>query len=365
MPEKRGILFRQFINESNAAVFQNTFFVYVKLKICTFYKKMCSISLLKKRFDVFLHKNYNFMQLLQNFSTLINRLRSLETRKKVVLVCPNDSHTEYVINRGLKEGFVDFILVLGGTRAEFVDSLLSEYPDHVKVFETESPDEAAAFAVKLVHDGGADVLMKGTLNTDNLLRAVLNKEYGLLEKGHVMTHVTVAQIPSYEKLLVFSDAAVVPRPTEEQFKAILGYVLGVCRSLGESRPKVALIHCTEKVSEKFPHTLSYEEMKRMVREGAYGEADVDGPMDVKTACDSDSGAIKGISSPVVGHADALVFPNIESGNVFYKTITLFAEAQTAGMLCGTTAPIVVASRADSGESKFYSLALACLTDKMQ
>ena len=206
--------------------------------------------------------------------------------------------------------------------------------------------------------------MKGTLNTDNLLRAVLNKEYGLLEKGHVMTHVTVVEIPSYDKLLVFSDAAVCPRPTDEQFKAILGYVLGVCRSLGAESPKVALIHCTEKVSEKFPHTLSYESMKEMARNGEYGDCCVDGPMDVKTACDSDSGAIKGISSPVVGNADALIFPNIESGNVFYKTLTLFAKAETAGMLCGTTAPIVVASRADSGESKFNSLALACLADKV-
>lgn len=86
-------------------------------------------------------------------------------------------------------------------------------------------------------------------------------------------------------------------------------------------------------------------------------------MDVKTACDADSGAIKGIASPVVGNADALIFPNIESGNVFYKTITLFGGAETAGMLYGTTAPIVVASRADSGESKFYSLAVACISHK--
>lgn len=304
------------------------------------------------------------MQLLKNFNTLINRLQSLENRKKVVLVCPNDSHTEYVINRALEEGFADFTLVLGGTRAPFIDRFLADYPDHVTVHETATPDDAAAYAVKLVHDGGADVLMKGTLNTDNLLCAVLNKEYGLLEKGHVMTHVTVVEIPSYDKLLVFSDAAVCPRPTDEQFKAILGYVLGVCRSLGAERPKVALIHCTEKVSEKFPHTLSYESMKEMARNGEYGDCCVDGPMDVKTACDSDSGAIKGISSPVVGNADALIFPNIESGNVFYKTLTLFAKAETAGMLCGTTAPIVVASRADSGESKFNSLALACLADKV-
>lgn len=301
------------------------------------------------------------MQPLQNFATLINRLRSIDTRKKVALVCPNDSHTEYVINRALEEGIADFLLVLGGQRASFIDGLVEKYACHVEVVETATPDAAAAKAVEMVRYGRADVLMKGTINTDNLLRAVLNKEHGLLEKGRVMTHVTVAQIPSYKKLLVFSDAAVIPHPSDVQFESILEYVIGVCRNLGVQCPSVALIHCTEKVSEKFPHTLCYERMKAKAAAGGYGSACVDGPMDVKTACDFDSGAIKGICSPVVGNADALVFPNIESGNVFYKTITLFAGAQTAGMLYGTTAPIVVASRADSGESKFYSLALACLS----
>lgn len=303
------------------------------------------------------------MQSTQNFRTLISNLSSMKTRKRVALVCPNDSHTEYVINRGLEEGIADFLLVTGGTKADFVYGLVEKYPDRVSVFEAENPDAAAAMAVQIVRDGKADVLMKGTINTDNLLRAVLNKEHGLLEKGKVMTHVTVAQIPSYNKLLVFSDAAVIPRPTEEQFDAILGYVVEVCRNLGETHPKVALIHCTEKINEKFPHTISYQNLMNKAKGGAYGEVEVDGPMDVKTACDADSGAIKGIDSPVVGSADALIFPNIESGNVFYKTITLFAEAQTAGMLYGTTAPIVVASRADSGESKFYSLAVACLSHK--
>ena len=123
---------------------------------------------------------------------------------------------------------------------------------------------------------------------------------------------------------------------------------------------MALIHCTEKVNEKFPHTISYETLKQQAEENVYGPVCIGGPMDVKTACDADSGNIKGICSPVVGNADVLIFPNIESGNVFYTTITLFAKAETAGMLCGTTAPVVVASRADTNESKFYSLALACI-----
>lgn len=182
-----------------------------------------------------------------------------------------------------------------------------------------------------------------------------------MEKGSVLSHITAAEIPAYKKLLLFSDAAVIPRPTTEQFEAIIRYTTDVFRKISNGIPNVALIHCTEKTSEKFTHTISYAEIMKRAGENAYGNISVGGPMDVKTACDAESGKIKGISSPVAGNADILIFPNIEAGNVFYKTITVFGNALTAGMLCGTTAPVVVASRADSSESKFSSLILACAT----
>jgi phosphate butyryltransferase len=144
------------------------------------------------------------------------------------------------------------------------------------------------------------------------------------------------------------------------FDAMIRYDVEICRRMGIPEPRVALIHCTEKVNEKFPHTLDYVTLKERAEAGEYGNMYLDGPMDVKTACDSHSGEVKGISSPVVGHADMLIFPNIESGNTFYKAISLFGDANMAGMLLGTMAPVVVPSRADSGNSKFYSLALACV-----
>lgn len=302
------------------------------------------------------------MKTIRNFDDIISRLRSVRVRKRVAVVCPDDSHTEYVIRRSLKEDLADFLLVCAGTGSKGVEDIKSLYPDNVSVYTADTPDDAARRAVALVREGLADVLMKGTLNTDNLLRAILDKQCGLLETGRVLSHVTVAQVPSYHKLLVFSDAAVIPRPSTEQFESILRYTTDVCRRLGIDSPRVALINCTEKVNEKFPHTLSYNILKQHAEDGLYGDVAVAGPMDVKTACDAESGAIKAIVSPVVGNADVLIFPNIESGNVFYKTITLFAGAETAGMLCGTSAPVVVASRADSCESKFYSLALACTSE---
>ena len=295
------------------------------------------------------------------FKALPQRLRSMAKCVTVAVACPADAHTEEVIERSISEEFAKFILVAVEQNAAVAERLHAKYPDRTAIILATDVDDASRKAVAEVRQGRARVLMKGTVNTDNLLRAVLNKECGLLEKGHVLTHIAVAEIPGLQRLLFFTDAAVIPYPTTEQFHAQLGYIADTFRSVtGNDCPRVALTHCTEKVSEKFPLTLSYEELKKEAREGAFGSIEVDGPMDVKTACDAESGAIKGIASPVVGNADILIFPDIEAGNTFYKAITLFAKATVAGMLAGTTAPVVVTSRADTVESKFYSLATACM-----
>lgn len=300
------------------------------------------------------------MEQIKDFNDLVEKLRLEDRKPRVVVPCPDDSHTQQVLERALMENIADVTLVSGGQRSEWVERTAAVFGSRVGLYDTADADAAAALAVKLVRQGEGDVLMKGRLNTDNLLRAVLNKECGLLEPGRVLSHMTLTAIPAYHKLLLFMDAAVIPNPTLEQFEAILSYGIEACRRLGIVKPLVALINCNEKVSDKFPHTRSYEALKHEAAEGRFGSVCVDGPMDVKTACDRESAQIKGIASPVAGNADMLVFPDIQAGNTFYKTVTLFASASTAGMLCGTTKPVVVASRADTTESKFYSLALACV-----
>ena len=296
-----------------------------------------------------------------DLKTLPERLRSLGERVIVAVASPADSHTEEVIERSVSEGFADFILTVVDGKQTIAEQLATKHPQQIKIINASADDDAARKAVLEVREGRANVLMKGSLNTDNLLRAVLNKEQGILVKGSVLTHIAVAGIPGRDGLMLFSDAAVIPFPTTEQLDAVMTYITKTWRSLtGGTCPRVALTHCTEKTSEKFPITLAYQAIKQYAEEGRYGEVCVDGPMDVKTACDAESGAIKGISSPVVGNADILIFPDIEAGNTFYKTITFFANAAVSGMLDGTTAAVVVTSRADSADSKFYSLAVACM-----
>lgn len=280
--------------------------------------------------------------------------------KTVALVSPHDSHTEYVIRRALNEGIASFLLFTEKELSGDLLLLINEYAQNVRIFQCADAVDASCQAVKAVRNGEADVLMKGTVSTDVMLREVLNKQYGLLEPGAVMTHLTLAAIPALGRMLLFSDAAVLPQPTLDQFDVIVSQCADACRRIGIEQPHIALTNCAEKVNPKFEHTLSYEELKRRAAQGNYGNAVVDGPMDVKTALESESGSIKGICSPVAGKADVIVFPNIQAGNTFYKTITLFAGATVAGWLVGTMVPIVVASRADSEESKYYSLLMACV-----
>lgn len=304
-----------------------------------------------------------------DFRHLEEDIKRMGKSHTIALVCPHDQHTENVMERALQAGFARFaVTTYGQLASQRLDALIRRYGHEVEVVECDDADDACRKAVALVREGRAEILMKGLVGTDQLLHAALDKQRGILEQGRVMTHLTLAEIPAWPttqvhttpRMLLFSDAAVIPCPDIGQLDAIVGYCAEACRRLGVAVPRIALTHCNEKVNAKFPVTLHYEEIKRRAAEGRYADAIVDGPMDVKTACDAESGDIKGIHSPVAGQADAIVFPDIEAGNTFYKTVTLFAHATTAGWLAGTTVPVVLTSRADSELSKYYSLMLACL-----
>ncbi len=312
--------------------------------------------------DKFLYicENYNIMEPIRSFEQLTSHLKSLNKKPRIAVVCAKDANTEYAISRALDEGIAEFLMI--GDSADLGNfPSLRKYPHSVHVLHIDDPDEAAREAVRMVREGEADILMKGIISTDNLLHAILDKETGLLPKGQILTHLAVMQIPTYNKLLFFSDAAVIPRPTLQQRIEMIWYAIRVCRQFGIEQPRIALIHCTEKVSAKFPHSLDYVNIVELAEAGEFGDVIIDGPLDVRTACEQASGEIKGIVSPINGQADVLIFPNIESGNAFYKSVSLFARADMAGILQGPTHPVVLPSRSDSGLSKYYSMAMACLT----
>lgn len=299
------------------------------------------------------------MDPITNFKELESHFATLPVKKRIAVVCPSDDHTIEVVERCLRQNLAEFTLCLAEP-SDWAERMASKHADKVAVELTSSADDAARAAVADVRSGHSDVVMKGAINTDNLLRAVLNKEEGLLKSGNVLTHMTAAEIPAYHKMLFFSDAAVIPQPDLTQLEAMIGYDVNILRNLRISNPKVALIHFTEKTNPKFVNTTYYQQIKQLNTHGYFGHGvTIDGPMDVKTACNRHSAEIKHIASSVSGNADLLIFPDLVSANTFYKSISLFAKATMAGIICGADAPVVIPSRADSAESKFFSLALAC------
>jgi len=286
------------------------------------------------------------MNTIKNFDELLAHLKENNVKKRVAVVWPADEKTPAACAQALEAGFIEAIFV-GCEEKLRANEALKPFAASISYVDATDADDAAAKAVALVREDKADVLMKGLINTDNLLRAVLNKETGILPKGNVLTHAAVADIPSYHKLLIFTDAAVIPYPNHRNF--------------GVEEPKVALIHCTEKVNGKhFPFTEDYPVIIEMAKKGELGQCIVDGPLDAKCACSMHAMEAKGLTSPLQGDSDVLIMPDIEAGNVFYKAITLFAGASTAGLLLGAKCPAVVPSRADSAQSKFYSLAVATM-----
>lgn len=294
------------------------------------------------------------------FEHLIELLVRRGERRRLAVVNGIDNHTQRAVEMALDEGFVDVIFV-GGKDIISRNEVMVHYHNHVSYIDADSPDDAAHKAVEIVRQSKADMLMKGRINTDNLLRAVLNKEDGMLPKGNVLTQITLAQIPDYNHMVLFTDAAVIPFPTQEQRIAQVRYVVNAWHVMGVEAPRVSLIHCSEKVDERhFPYTAGYKDIIAMAQKGEFGKCIVDGPLDLSTSLSPEALQVKGISSPLEGKADALILPNIEVGNVLHKSLTLFAHARTASVLQGALTPVVLPSRGDSAEGKFLSIALAAL-----
>jgi phosphotransacetylase len=294
--------------------------------------------------------------MIKSFNELVDSLQGKE-RTKLAAACATDAHTLASIVQAVNMGFVEAFLIGSVDEIESHEGLQSEYIHFVDI---KDKGQAAEEAVRMVRAGEADALMKGLVNTDVLLKAILNKEKGILKSGNVLTHVGALEIPTYHKLLFFSDAAVIPVPTLDQRIAQIKYAIQVVKHFGIEQPKISLLHASEKPNAKIPYTQDYLKILEIYREGEFGDAIIDGPLDISLSIDPESIEIKGVKTPINGDADVLIFPNIESANCFYKSMTHFAGATMAGILQGTEKPVILMSRSESAESKFYSIAMACL-----
>jgi phosphotransacetylase len=284
-------------------------------------------------------------------------------KKRLVAAYAIDAHTIEAVNAAVDLGIIEGILV--GTKSEIEKVCKAEGIDVNKFQIVDESDEMKATmkAVSLINEGKADFIMKGLVSTDKYMRAILNKEQGLLPPKAVLSHVTVVEVPTYKKLITVGDVAIIPAPDLSQKIAITNYVIDAAHALGIEKPKVAMIAATEQMSAGMPACVDAAIISKMCDRGQIKNALVDGPLAMDVAIDEESVKIKKLVSTVAGDADCLVFPNIESGNVFFKTCTKLAGGELAALVVGAKCPAVLTSRGDSSKTKTYSIALACMMSK--
>ena len=300
------------------------------------------------------------MEQIKSFNELESYLTSVLSRKKLAVANAVDSHTLEAVMDAVHKGVIEAYLI--GDAATIENYFLSDFKPSPFVHIIDIPDvqKATLEAVRMVHDGECDILMKGLVNTDVILRAILDKEKGILKPGRVMTYNAVLEIPSYRKLLFFSDPAVIPEPTKEQRIEMIKYAIQTAYKFGVERPKIALIHATEQANPKIRFMQDYLDIVELWRNGCFGDVILDGPVDMFLALDKERGAIKNVSTPILGDADILIFPDFQTANSFYKTLSIFANANMAGLLQGPENPVVLTSRSESVHSKFCSICMACI-----
>lgn len=295
---------------------------------------------------------------IRNLSQLMDEAKKLNT-KKLAVACAADHEVILAVSNAVKEGIVDPILIGNGKEIEAL--LVEEKQDlsNYTIVDIDDKVEACREAVRMVSSHEADVLMKGLVDTSIILKAVLDKEIGL-RTGKVLSHTMVMEVPGFDRLMYLSDGAMNLTPNLAQKKEILENTVEVCHALGNEDPKVAVLAAVEKVNPKMPATVDAHELEEMNKRGEITGCTVGGPFALDNAVSAEAAAHKGIDHPVAGKADVFIVPFIEVGNVFYKSLVFMGSTQSAGIICGAAAPIVLTSRADSDVAKLNSIALATM-----
>ncbi len=296
---------------------------------------------------------------IKKLSDLVDELAK-RVPKILAVVNAVDEHTLDAVNAAVDTGMVKALLT--GDPGK-IDKTCSSMGIDIAKFQIEpaySEEEASLKGIEIVSEGKADILMKGLLSTDKYMRAILNREHGLVPPKGVLTHVTVMENPCYHKLLVAGDVAIIPYPDILQKIIITGHLIHTAHLLGIEIPKVALVAATEQVLTAIPACTDAAILSKMADRGQFKNAIIDGPLSFDVAIDKESAEIKNVHSPVAGDADCLLFPNIDAGNLFYKMSTRMCRSEQAAVVAGAKVPIVLTSRGDTMLTKLYSIALAVL-----
>lgn len=297
--------------------------------------------------------------MVKSFSDIMAKVKECSPKTVAVAVAQDDAVLE-ACKAAKERGIANAILVGDADKIKEIAASLSMDINDYEVIDVKDVTEAAHTAVKLVHDGKADMYMKGLIDTKGFLKSVLDKEVGLIT-GKPLSHVCVFDVEGVDKLLFLTDVAFIPYPTLEDKVNIISNTVEICNACGIDNPKVAPLAAVEVVNPKMPATVDAAELVKMNEEGKITGCIVDGPLSMDLAICPEAAEHKGCTDrKIVGDADILLFPDIHAGNICYKAMVHTAKVINGNMITGTKAPVILTSRSDSFEVKVNSLALGAV-----
>lgn len=295
----------------------------------------------------------------KSFEEILNQVKSC-SKKKVSVAVAQDINVLEAVKEAKERGIADSILVGDADQIKAIADSIGMNLDDYEVIDVKDITEAALTAVKLVHDGKADMYMKGLIDTKGFLKSVLDKEVGL-RTGKPLSHVCVFDVKGIDHLLFLTDVAFIPYPTLEDKVNIINNTVEICEACGVHNPKVAPLAAVEVVNPKMPVTVEAAELTRMNEAGEITGCIVDGPLSLDLAMCPGAAEHKGATGrKIVGDADVLLFPDIHAGNITYKAMVHTADLVNGNLITGTKAPVILTSRSDSVEVKINSLALGAV-----
>ena len=309
--------------------------------------------------SVNLNKRTGVFTMMKTYRDILNAVQANKRKKTISIAMADDPSVLEAIKAIDEKGIAHAILVGDAERIKRIAREVDYQITDDMIVHAVDDVEIAFKAVEQVRTGKADILMKGHISTPILMKAVLDRETGL-RKGGVLSHVAVAEIPTYPKLLVTGDGGITIAPDLETKKSILGNMLDVCQKLKIGQPKVCALCPIEKVNPKIQETLDAAELQKMAEAGEFGNIILEGPMAMDVALSAEAARKKGIQSRIAGDTDVILVPNITSGNATIKILMYLANARVGGLVMGAKVPIILLSRSDKPEEKFNSMILAIL-----
>lgn len=337
------------------------YFYVVKYKTLFYYTKHFAGN--QRNIFLRLSKNHIFKKesaMYCNFSEMMDAIRMKTGKKTVAVAAAHDHEVLECAAEARKKQLADFILIGKAEKIKEILISLDKNPDSWNIIEEPDDAKAAKKAVELASEKKADALMKGLLHTSLFLRALFNKEYGLVPQKALVSQVTVTEYPSQNRLVLITDCAVNVTPAYAEKVQILNNAVLLAHRLGIDCPNVACITPVEVINEKMPETIDAAMLSKANERGQIRGCRVDGPLALDNALSVEAAQAKAIDSPVAGHADILLMPNLCTGNALDKSLRYFAGLKTGSAVIGASVPIIMTSRSDSAQNKLHAIALSVL-----